>query len=214
MVENINFNDTEVQIEIIDSVLGKIIVTDFLQLDNTKLDYLKNRDKIATVEQLNTKQDVLTAGANIVISEDNVISAELNIAGVSEFISADEGNDIVLGSDGKLFARNTAVVDVDGGSVMVDANFLENCTFKSVGNLQLRVKFRPVVEITRENTPLQVIVFISGSPILPLLPERFGQIWDSITFESVGFCELKSSGELTINVISNLSVDKDYIILV
>ena len=31
MAENINFNDTEVQIEIIDSVLGKIIVTDFLQ---------------------------------------------------------------------------------------------------------------------------------------------------------------------------------------
>lgn len=213
MAESINFNDAEVTVEIVDAILGKIIVTDFLQTDSSKLDFLKNRDKIALKTEVALKQDKLTAGANISITDDNVISAQLNIVDVSELVSEDEGNDIRLGDDGKLFVQKPAIISVNSGDFTFDDTMVSGCDVSAAGNSQIRISFIPVQDITREMTPYSVIT-ISDVRVLPILADRYGQVWDPRTFESVGFCQLKNDGELTIKVISTLSVGEEYIILV
>ena len=97
-MNNVTFNDEEVEVEIFDAVLGKSIVTDFSETDDTKLSYLRNRDKIAIREQLNVK--------------------EVNL---DDLISNDFPKDVSINSVGnlKLQAIFKPVVGIEEGAVFL-----------------------------------------------------------------------------------------------
>jgi len=76
-MNNVTFNDEEVEVEIFDAVLGKSIVTDFSETDDTKLSYLRNRDKIAIREQLNVKE----VNLDDLISNDFLKDVSINSVG-------------------------------------------------------------------------------------------------------------------------------------
>lgn len=90
----VEFHDYDITVEIYDAVIAKWVLTDYMELDSTSTSYLRNRDKI---------QPLLTAGKNINISDENVISAEIPPDELQNFISVDAGNEVKLGTDGLFF---------------------------------------------------------------------------------------------------------------
>lgn len=107
MSDKITFNDCDVDVEIYDAVIAKWVLTDFLELDPTSTAYLRNRDKI---------QEKLTPGTNITIDENNVISANVRLDQVAQFISQQALNELKLGDDGLLYTNHVGLVR-DGGAL-------------------------------------------------------------------------------------------------
>ena len=105
--DKVIINDAQVTVEIIDSVLGKMTVSDMAVEDPNRMDYVRNK-------QLYQKK--LTAGANITIDEDNVISSELDVQGIPQLISSDAGNAITQGEDGRLLVAQSRWLR-NGGTV-------------------------------------------------------------------------------------------------
>lgn len=107
MADNIVFNDFDVTVEIYDSVIAKWVLTDYAETDPSSTAYLRNRDLI---------QPKLTAGTNVTIDKDNVISAEVRLDQMEHFISHDLQNELKLGTDQLLYVGFSGLLR-DGGDV-------------------------------------------------------------------------------------------------
>lgn len=107
MADKIIFNDYDVTVEIYDSVIAKWMQTDYSETDASSGAYLKNRDLI---------QPKLTAGENVQISEDNVISADISPDKMEQFISTDPNNELKIGTDKLLYVGFSGVLR-NGGEV-------------------------------------------------------------------------------------------------
>lgn len=107
MADNIVFNDFDVTVEIYDSVIAKWVLTDYAETDPSSTAYLRNRDLI---------QQKLTAGTNVTIDKDNVISAEVRLDQMEQFISKDLQNELKLGTDQLLYVGFSGLLR-NGGDV-------------------------------------------------------------------------------------------------
>lgn len=286
MRDNINFNDVEVEVEIFDSVLGKMAVSDFAETDPNKVSYIRNKQLY---------QRKLKAGPNTKIDDEtDTISSSISVEGLPELISTDSENALQIGKDGKLFANIQGLLEEKGDvptrselpsmasnydsymiadeqlivfaynshqgalswlplNFFVDMNLYltvargeellkdskkytddkvsqslglvtvspSNYTFDpqeivgvqifAVGRTQLQITFSPLLDVPVTNS-VSSIINIKDSAVLPLLPQRFGQVWDSQTFEVVGFCKFDSNGVVFMNVISQLFAARQYIV--
>ena len=97
--------------------------------------------------------------------------------------------------------------------VEANGDVISEATVLAVSELQMHITFKTVEEVMPNNTPI-LLMRILEEEVLPKLPNRFGQVWDPLTYECVGFCKLTNDGELTVNAVSKFMEGGEYVILV